>query len=132
VRLWSRGTFSRSAVHEIWSRPLGRRVGVAAPDLRWLSPSGELGLGTRGTVRLHRLRDGETLEFLLTGRQATTTVFVSAGGQFVGDESAFDLVRFARGRSLREAEPLTGNDLASQYHHPDLLTEFLGGTSRVR
>jgi hypothetical protein len=114
---------------ELWTDS-GQRVGLLPPDARmvpYLSPSGRLGLEPYGEVlRLIRIETGESLSLVLLDDGARTFGAVqSPAGWFTGDPEAFGALRFARGRTLLEAKPLTGADVRAALERPSLLADFL-------
>jgi hypothetical protein len=117
---------------ELWSVD-GRRIGRLPRDAQYvpyLSPSQALGLETAGLtgLRLLHIATGEALPILLIrSGSRTLSVVTSPQGWFAGDPAAFSWLRFARGKHLLDAEPLSGTDVAPLFERPAALVDFLEG-----
>lgn len=118
---------------ELWTED-GRRVGRLPDDVRGItvpSPSGRWAFEARhDEVRLIKLGTGDALAFyLVSDGPRTLAVARSPAGWFAGDAGAFAALRYARGRTLLDAVPLSGADVRAELERPAWLLDFLAGKS---
>ena len=114
----------------VWSIPHGKLLGDSPEAVADLPPDDQFGLlAWPAPLQLLRYADGATLTVLGFDATPPQTLVVTEAGLFAGSETAFGRLHFAQGASTLTAVPLTGRDVASRFHRPDLLTRFLQGAA---